>query len=146
MHRRLAIALVAVALVAVASASACLNRDTIVGPANVTRITLGPALATSAYQPKGLPANWVGYCPVANPVSVTIVVGDAVQVVNQTDQPLSYMLGSTTPLEGIPPCGTGSKILPDLALSQASATQALSVVGCTDTASGQPLANVIVHH
>jgi hypothetical protein len=137
---------VAVALSALLLTGACIKKDSLFTPQNVTTITLGPALATSAYRPNGLPAIWTGYCPVATPSNVTIVVDDAVQVVNRTDQPVSVTLGAGNPVEGIPPGGTGSQYLLNVPANQASLVQPLSVLGCIDTASGQPLANITVRN
>ena len=67
-------------------AAACSSSDSGTAPASITTttLTLGPAEATSAYRPSGLPAAWTGFCPVATPSTVIITAGNAYQIINQS--------------------------------------------------------------
>lgn len=136
------------ALVVLIAAACSSKSDSSTAPAVVstTTVTLGPALATSAYKPSGLNANWSGYCPVGTPSSITITAGNAYQVVNGTDRSLTVIVvGSGATLETIAAGGTGTKHIEYGAVSQPTFTFALSVSGCTDTQSGQGLVNVTVN-
>lgn len=137
------------AIFLLALSSACSSKsDSATAPAAVTTttVTLGPAVATSAYKPSGLNATWSGYCPVATPSSITITAGNAYQVTNSGDRSVDLVVvGSGTKIETIAAGSSGAKHIEYGAVSQATFTFSLTVTGCTDTQSGQGLVNVTVN-
>jgi hypothetical protein len=138
----------ALASIALVMTAACASSDSGTAPATVTTttVTLGPALATDTYRPSGLPASWTGYCPVASPSSVTFTAGNAYQLINRTDRAVDVItLPNRAPVETIAAGATGATHIDYGAVSQASFTYTLTVVGCTDAASGQGLLNVTVN-
>lgn len=136
------------AVVVAVLAAACASSDSSTAPANVTTttITLGPAEATSAYRPSGLPAAWSGFCPTASATSVILTAGNAYQVVNQSGRAVELItLPNRATIETINAGATGQKHVEYGAVSQASFTFTVTVTGCTDTQSGQGLFNVTVN-
>ncbi|HEY3288160.1 MAG TPA: hypothetical protein VGJ96_13660 [Gemmatimonadaceae bacterium] len=143
--RARAIPAVAVAFLAAACSS---SSDSSTAPAVVatTTVTIGPAEATSAYRPSGLPATWSGFCPVATPSTVILTAGNAYQVVNQSGRTLELItLPGRSPIESIAAGATGTRHVEYGAVSQATFTFTVTVNGCTDTQSGQGLFNVTVN-
>jgi hypothetical protein len=129
-------------------AAACSSSDKATAPTTfaTTTVTLGPAEATSAYRPSGLPATWTGYCPVATPSTVTLTAGDAYRVVNQTGRSVELItLPNRGSIETIAAGATGVTHREYGAVSQATFTFTVTVNGCTDTQSAQGLFNVTVN-
>jgi len=138
----------ALARTAILMSAACASSDASTSPSALatTTVTLGPAVATDAYRPSGLPASWTGYCPVASPSTVTFTAGNAYQIVNRADRSVEVItLPNRAPVETIAAGATGIKHIDFGAVSQSSFTYSLTVSGCTDAASGQGLFNVTVH-
>ena len=134
--------------IAIAVTAACASSDASTSPAEptTTMVTLGPAVATEAYRPSGLPASWTGYCPVASLTTVTVTAGNAFQIVNRADRSVDVVtLPNRAPVETIAAGATGAKHVEFGAVSQSSFTYSLTVSGCTDAASGQGLFNVTVN-
>ncbi|MBW7934325.1 MAG: hypothetical protein H3C62_12135 [Gemmatimonadaceae bacterium] len=135
-------------LVIALAVSACSTSDGATEPKTVvtTAVTLGPAMATDAYRPSGLPATWSGFCPVATPSTVTLTAGNAYQVVNQSGQAVSLItLPNRAVIETIAAGAVGTKHIEYGAVSQATFTFTVTASGCTDTQSGQGLFNVTVN-
>lgn len=136
------------AVAALLLAIACSSKDSSTAPAtvNTTTVTLGPAVATDAYRPSGIPATWTGFCPVATPSTVTLVAGGAYQITNQSGRSLDIItLPNRAAIETIAAGATGVKHVEFGAVSQSSFTFSVTVNGCTDTQSGQGLFNVTVN-
>lgn len=136
------------AVAALLLAIACSSKDSSTAPAtvNTTTVTLGPAVATDAYRPSGIPATWTGFCPVASPSTVTLVAGGAYQINNQSGRSLDIItLPNRAAIETIAAGATGAKHIEFGAVSQSSFTFSVTVNGCTDTQSGQGLFNVTVN-
>lgn len=109
-------------------------------------VTLGPAEATSAYRPSGLPATWSGFCPAASPTTVTLTAGDAYRVVNRSGRSLELVILPNRVLtETIAAGATGVSHRESGAVNQTSFTKLMIVNGCTDTLSAQPLFSVTVN-
>lgn len=139
-------ALASMAIVMTAACGSSGSTSTSTAPAATTTVTLGPSVATDTYRPSGLPASWTGYCPAASPSAVTLLAGDAYQIVNRGDRSVDVItLPDRTPLETIAAGATGVKHPEYGAVSQATFTFKLTVSGCTDATSGQGLINVTVN-
>ena len=135
-------------LAALMLAIACSSKESSTAPAtvNTTTVTLGPAVATDTYRPSGLPATWTGFCPVASPSTVTLIAGNAYQVVNLSGQTVNLItLPNRSAIETIAAGATGAKHVEYGAVSQSSFTFTVTVNGCTDTQSGQGLFNVTIN-
>jgi len=136
------------AILALLLTVACASQDSSTAPAtvNTTTVTLGPAVATDAYRPSGIPATWTGFCPVASPSTVTFTAGNAYQVSNQSGRSLNLItLPNRAAIETIAAGATGAKHVEYGAVSQSSFTFTVTVDGCTDTQSGQGLFNVTIN-
>jgi len=136
------------AILALLLTVACSSKDSSTAPAtvNTTTVTLGPAVATDAYRPSGIPATWTGFCPVASPSTVTFTAGNAYQVSNQSGRSLNLItLPNRAAIETIAAGATGAKHVEYGAVSQSSFTFTVTVDGCTDTQSGQGLFNVTIN-
>lgn len=135
-------------LAALLLAMACSSKDSSTSPAAVqtTTVTLGPAVATDTYRPSGLPATWTGFCPVAYPSTVTLTAGNAYRIVNLAGRSLDVItLPNRAAIETLAAGATGMKHVEYGAVSQSSFTFTVTVIGCTDTQSGQGLFNVTVN-
>lgn len=115
----------------------------------VTTVTLGPEVATgNSFHPAAsstLTANWTGFCPVPSPSAITLIAGNAFQVVNRSAQSVQLVvLPNGVALETIAAGATGVVHVEYGAVSQPTIVYRYSVVGCTDTASGQSLFTIEV--
>lgn len=138
----------ALASIAIAMTASCASTDSGTSPSTLstTTVTLGPAVATDAYRPSGLPASWTGFCPVASPSTVVFTAGNAYQLVNRADRAVDVViLPNRSLVETIAAGATGVRHIDFGAVSQSSFTYTLTVAGCTDAASGQGLVNVTVN-
>ena len=136
------------AIAALLLAMACSSKDSSTAPAtvNTTTVTLGPAVATDAYRPSGIPATWTGFCPVASPSTVTLTAGNAYQIVNMAGRSLDIItLPNHSAIETIATGATGVKHIEYGAVSQSSFTFTVTVNGCTDSQNQQGLFNVTIN-
>ncbi len=136
------------AVTALLLAMACSSKDSSTAPATVltTTVTLGPAVATDTYRPSGIPATWTGFCPVASPSTVTLIAGNAYQIVNQAGRSVDIItLPNRAAIETIAAGATGVKHVEYGAVNQSSFTFTVTVNGCTDLQNQQGLFNVTIN-